>query len=80
MKPLVPVSAGARVALGISFFVVFVGLWSLAVFLIAVHLGNLFGPPPPSVDAIVWAGHAQWLLVAAGYWVDRHRTATLSPR
>jgi NitT/TauT family transport system permease protein len=32
MKPLVPVSAGARVALGISFFVVFVGVWSLATF------------------------------------------------
>jgi len=32
MKPLVPVSAGARVALGIAFFVVFVGLWSLATF------------------------------------------------
>jgi NitT/TauT family transport system permease protein len=32
MKPLVPVSAGARIALGIAFFVVFVGLWSLATF------------------------------------------------
>jgi len=52
-----------------------IGIWSLASFLVAVHLGNLFGPPPPSVQAIAWAGHAQWLLVAAGYWVDRHRTA-----
>ena len=53
-----------------------IGIWSLAAFLIAVHLSNLFGPPPPSVQAIAWAGHAQWLLVAAGYWVDGHRTAT----
>lgn len=52
-----------------------IGIWSLAVFLVAVHLSNLFGPPPPSVETIAWAGHAQWLLVAAGYWVDRHRTA-----
>lgn len=52
-----------------------IGLWSLAGFLVAIHLGNLLGPPPPSVQAIAVAGHAQWLLVAAGYWVDRHRRA-----
>jgi NitT/TauT family transport system permease protein len=32
MKPLTPVSPGARVALGISFFVVFVAAWSAATF------------------------------------------------
>ena len=52
-----------------------VGLSALAAFLVVVYLSNLFGPPPPSVQAVAWAGHAQWLLVAAGYWVDRHRTA-----
>jgi hypothetical protein len=51
------------------------GAWSLAAFLVAVHISNLFGPPPPSVQAVALAGQAQWLLVAAGYWVDRHRTA-----
>lgn len=51
------------------------GLWALVALLVAVHFGNLFGPPPPSVQAIAWAGQAQWLIVAAGYWVDRHRSA-----
>ena len=32
MKPLTPVTPGARVALGISFFVVFAAVWSLATF------------------------------------------------
>ncbi|HRH87845.1 MAG TPA: ABC transporter permease, partial [Rubrivivax sp.] len=32
MKPLTPVSPGARVVLGISFFVVFVAIWSIATF------------------------------------------------
>ncbi len=32
MKPLVPVSPGARVVLGISFFVLFIGVWSVATF------------------------------------------------
>ncbi len=32
MKPLVPVSSGARVALGLSFFVLFFAVWSVATF------------------------------------------------
>ncbi len=32
MKPLVPVSPGNRVALGVAFFVVFFGVWSVATF------------------------------------------------
>lgn len=50
-------------------------LWSLVVFLAVVHLANAFGPPPPSVGMIAWAGHATWLLVAWGYWIDRNRVA-----
>lgn len=43
--------------------------------LIAIYLLNLFGPPPPSVESIAYLGHAQWLLVLGGYWLDRHRVA-----
>jgi hypothetical protein len=50
-----------------------IGLWCLFGFLLLIHLGNVFGPPPPSVTAIAWTGQAQWLLVLWGYWVDRHR-------
>jgi membrane-bound metal-dependent hydrolase YbcI (DUF457 family) len=48
-------------------------LWSLIAFLLATYAANLFGPPPPSVTAIAWAGQLQWLLVIWGYWIDRHR-------
>lgn len=48
-------------------------LWSLLAFLLAVYFGNLFGPLPDSVMAIAILGHAQWLLVIWGYWIDRHR-------
>lgn len=51
------------------------GLWALVTFLTVIYAGNLFGPPPPSVGAIAGAGHAIWLLVLWGYWVDRHRQA-----
>jgi hypothetical protein len=47
--------------------------WGLIGFLALVHAANLFGPPPPNVTALAWVGQAQWLLVAWGYWVDRHR-------
>jgi len=47
------------------------------VFLLGIHAGNLFGPPPPSTEAIAWLGHAQWLLVLWGYWIDRHRQAAV---
>jgi hypothetical protein len=55
------------------------GLWSLVLFLTLIHVGNIVGPPPPSVSAIAWAGQAQWLLVAWGYWVDRHRELRAAP-
>jgi hypothetical protein len=48
-------------------------LWGLVAFLAVIQVVNLAGPPPPSVAAIAWAGHAQWLLVLWAYWVDRHR-------
>jgi hypothetical protein len=54
------------------------GLWALVAFLAVIYAANLFGPPPPSVGAIAGAGHAIWLLVLWGYWLDRHREARVS--
>lgn len=45
--------------------------WSLVVFLLAVHLMNVFGPPPPNVQPIAYVGLMQWLLVVWGYWADK---------
>lgn len=53
------------------------GFVALVLFLLGIHAGNLFGPPPPSTEAIAWVGHAQWLLVLWGYWIDRHRQAAV---
>ncbi|MFA6470326.1 MAG: hypothetical protein WCW35_15640 [Bacteroidota bacterium] len=48
-------------------------LASLLIFLTAMHLGNLFGPPPPNVEMIAVAGNAMWLFVLWGWWIDKHR-------
>jgi FtsH-binding integral membrane protein len=50
-------------------------LWGLVAFLVVIYVANLFGPPPPSTTAVAWSAQAIWLLVAWGYWVDRHRGA-----
>jgi hypothetical protein len=52
------------------------GRWALVgliIALVGIHLGNVFGAPPPSVTAIAIVGQAQWLLVLWAYWIDRHR-------
>jgi hypothetical protein len=51
------------------------GLAAFVVFLLVIDVADIAGPPPPSVTAIAWAGQAQWLLVAAGWWIDRHRVS-----
>lgn len=51
------------------------GFWGLVGLFVGIYLGNLFGPPPPDVSALAFVGHAQWLFVAWGYWLDRQRTA-----
>lgn len=45
--------------------------WSLVIFLAAVYVMNLVGPPPPSEQPIAIVGLSQWLLVAWAYWIDR---------
>ena len=48
-------------------------LAAFVVVLAVLYLAATFGPPPPSVDALAFTGLAGWLLVAWGYWIDRHR-------
>lgn len=52
------------------------GLVALVVFLTAIYAGSLLSTPPPSSEAVAWAGQLQWLLVLWGYWLDRHRQAS----
>jgi hypothetical protein len=49
------------------------GFWALVIFLVVVYVVSVFGPLPERPEYVVWAGHALWLLVAWGYWIDRHR-------
>ncbi len=46
----------------------------LVLFIALIHIGNIFGPPPPSVQMIAVAGNASWLFVLWAWWVDKNRT------
>ncbi len=50
-----------------------IALWILIAFLFLVQLGNSFGAPPTSVNALAIVGLSQWLLVFWAYWIDRNR-------
>ena len=63
MKPLTPVSSGARVALGIAFFAVFVALWA------AVTLGG-FVSKTFLADPITMVGSGWTLLAKMGFAHD----------
>jgi hypothetical protein len=53
--------------------------WGLIGFLVIAYLGNVFGPPPPNVQAIAIAGIAgSALFTAWSWWADRHRGAGAS--
>jgi len=54
-------------------------LTGLVAFLLIVYFVNLFSPPPPSPAAVAWGAEAIWLLVAWGYWIDRHRVPREAP-
>lgn len=57
-----------------------VGRWSFAAliaFLSLMYALSVVAPPPPSERALAYGGLAAWLLVPWGYWVDRHRQASV---
>lgn len=45
--------------------------WSLIIFLTIIYITNIYGPPPPSVEDVGYAGLAMWIFVVWGYWIDK---------
>lgn len=50
-----------------------ISLYAMIGLLVIIYITNLFGSPPPSVEAIGWAGELQWVFVIWAYWVDHNR-------
>jgi len=51
-----------------------IGLWALVAFLLMIYVANVFGPPPPSANAVAWSGVGMWLIILWAWAVDRSRS------
>ena len=50
-----------------------IAFWALVAVLVASYLGATFGPPPPSAQAVALSSLIGYVMVAWGWWIDRHR-------
>lgn len=48
-----------------------IAFWSLSIVLLAIHFLNMFGPPPPSINAVAWSANLVWLFVLWAWWIER---------
>ena len=51
--------------------------WILAAFLAVLYVMRIFSGLPPGEKALGISGLSVWLIVAWGYWVDRHRISSV---
>ena len=51
--------------------------WTFVLTLGALYPLSVFGPPPPSVQALAITGLLSLLFVAWAYWIDRHRESAV---
>jgi hypothetical protein len=49
------------------------GFWALVVLLGIIYFGAVFGPAPPSTNAVAGSVLIGWLFFAFAWWFDRHR-------
>ncbi|MDR0792257.1 MAG: hypothetical protein LBE82_03030 [Chitinophagaceae bacterium] len=48
-----------------------IAFWILIVFFLLIHLMNILGPPPPTVNAVAWSGNLMWLFVLWAWWIEK---------
>lgn len=48
-----------------------ISFWLLIGTFVLIHLLNLFGPTPPSINAVAWAGNLIWLFVLWAWWIEK---------
>ncbi len=53
-----------------------IGWWALVALLVIAFVGAIFGPPPPSVNAMLGFAFAVFMILFFAWWIDRHRENT----
>jgi len=48
-----------------------ISFWILIFVFLAIHFMNIFGPPPPSINAVAWSANLMWLFVVWAWWIEK---------
>ena len=48
-----------------------IAFWSLIILFLAIHFMNIFGPPPPSINAVAWSANLMWIFVLWAWWIEK---------
>jgi len=48
-----------------------IAYWALIGFFLLIHVMNLLGPAPPSIDAVAWSANAMWIFVVWAWWIEK---------
>jgi membrane-bound metal-dependent hydrolase YbcI (DUF457 family) len=51
-----------------------IAYWSLAVVFLIIYFANIFGPPPPSINAVAWSANLMWLFIIWAWWIEREKS------
>lgn len=48
-----------------------IAFFLLLAFLLIIHIMNLLGPPPPSIEAVAWSANLMWIIVLWAWWIEK---------
>ena len=48
-----------------------IAFWLLIGFFLVIHVMNILGPPPPSIEAVAWSANLMWLFVLWAWWIEK---------
>lgn len=50
-----------------------IAFWLLIGFFLVIHIMNLLGSSPPSIEAVAWVANLMWLFVIWAWWIEKKR-------
>ena len=48
-----------------------IAFWLFISFFLVIHVMNLLGSPPPSIEAVAWSANLMWLFVLWAWWIEK---------
>jgi hypothetical protein len=45
--------------------------WALIIFFTIIHIANVFGPAPASINAVAWSANLMWIFVLWAWWIEK---------